>query len=354
MAQFSSGFRNYLDRQADGTVRLWAALGVSLAATFLAFLVGSSFTIVPLAATVGTVGYGWYAREAATAKALSFVTTIATVAILLLIIVFLFREAVPAFQHMGLDMLTGVAGEQWSPANDVYSLVPMIWGTLVVTAVAMAIAAPLGLAGALFISEIAPSWAREIVKPGVELMAGIPSIVYGFIGLFVISEYFSANLEAAALGGSLFVAGMVVGVMAVPTVVSVAEDALSSVPEAMQDGSLAMGATDWQTIKSVTIPAAFSGVSAAVLLGVGRAIGETMAMTVILAHTATLPEPLHDVFQNTEALTSVIAFEYGNASGLHLSALNAAGVLLFLTVLTLSVGSQYVEVRMERKLGGKQ
>jgi len=215
----------------------------------------------------------------------------------------------------------------------------------------MLIAGPLGIAGAVFISELAPRWARELIKPAVEILAGIPSIVYGFLGFVVLNQYLMDELELSTLG-SLFAVGLVVGVMALPTVVSVAEDALASVPDAMKDGAMALGASDWQTIKSVTLPASFSGVSAAVLLGVGRVVGETMAATVILGNVVSLPDPLTDVFGNTITLTSLIASQYGAASGLHMSALFAAGVVLFVTVMGLSVGSQLIEAHMERKLGG--
>jgi phosphate transport system permease protein len=184
------------------------------------------------------------------------------------------------------------------------------------------------------------------------VLAGIPSIVYGFLGFVVLSQYLFDKFDMPVYG-SLLAVGLVVGVMALPTVISVAEDAITSVPDPMKDGALALGATDWQTIKSVTVPASFSGVSAAVILGVGRAVGETMAATVILANVASLPDPLYDVFGNTVTLTSLIASQYGNASGLQLSVLFAAGVVLFVTVMALSIGSRYVEVRMQQKLGGQ-
>jgi phosphate transport system permease protein len=133
----------------------------------------------------------------------------------------------------------------------------------------------------------------------------------------------------------------------------VAEDALTSVPNSMKDGSLALGATDWQTIKGITMPASFSGVSAAVLLGVGRAVGETMAATVILSNVVRLPEPLYNVFGNTISLTSLIASQYGNADGMHMQALFAAGVVLFVSVMLLSIVSQTIEARMKQKLEGQ-
>ncbi|MDY7081406.1 MAG: phosphate ABC transporter permease subunit PstC [Halobacteria archaeon] len=219
-------------------------------------------------------------------------------------------------------------------------------GTVVTTFVAMLVAAPLGIAGALFISEIAPRWAREIIKPAVETLAGIPSIVYGFIGFVMINNYFSNELSTGF--GPLVAIGFMIGLMALPTVVSVAEDALNSVPESMKSGSLAMGATDWQTMKSVTIPAAFSGVSAAVLLGLGRAMGETMAKI--------LPEPLYDIFESTETLTTLIASGHGPAVGTkyYMSALFVAGSILFIIVTGVGVVSKLIERRMERKLGGKK
>lgn len=343
----------------DRSALVAGAIGaLTLAGVAVGFLVQSSLTAVFLLGFLVVVGFGWYAHQAETAKALTFLATAFTVAVMGLIIVFLFGEAWPVFELMGLDLITrtnpGEAG-LWDTASSVYSLTPMIWGTVVTTILAMAIAGPLGIASAVFLAEIAPGWLRDIVKPGVEILAGIPSIVYGWLGFIVINGYFSrSDTFDLASNGSLVVAGMVIGLMALPTVVSVAEDALTSIPESMKSGSLALGSTEWQTTMGITIPAAFSGVSAAVLLGVGRAVGETMAATVILANVTEFPGPLFDAFDNTITLTSVIANQYGVAQGLHLSALFGAGVVLFVTVLFLSIGSQLIEERMERNLGGNQ
>jgi phosphate transport system permease protein len=241
----------------------------------------------------------------------------------------------------------------WEPVSQPhrFSLVPMIHGTVMVTLIATLVAGPLGVAAALFISEIAPPMVRETVKPAVEILAGIPSIVYGFIGFTILSPWASDQFDVVGQGTYLFV-GIVVGLMALPTVVSVAEDALNSVPESMKSGSLALGTTDWQTMTTITLPAAFSGVSAAVLLGVGRAIGETMAATVMLRNSPAIPEKVYNVFYGYETLTSLIASRYGTAHGNHMNALFAAGVVLFITVMFLSVGSQLIEARMRRKLGG--
>jgi len=339
--------------EADGlATALVAAQVVLLLAAFLGFLLQSVWTSPLLFAFLVVAGTSWATRQAVTARVLTFLMTISTVVTLGLIAVFLFLEAIPAFRLMGLDIVLPVAGDMWSPGKNVFSLLPMIWGTLITTFVAILVAAPLGIAGALFISEIAPDWVREFVKPGVEVLAGIPSIVYGFIGFMIVNPYVSAELSTGF--GTLVAIGLVIGLMALPTVVSVAEDAISTVPEAMKSGSLAMGATDWQTMKSVTVPAAFSGVSAAVLLGIGRAMGETMAATVMIAHAQELPQPVYDVFDSTETLTTLIAGNFGPAVGTeyYMSALFSAGVVLFVIVTGLGIVSQYVEERMQRKLGG--
>jgi len=336
-------------------------MSLALLAAFVGFLLVSSLTVVPFAVFLLAAGYGWLRHQEITARVLTLSTTISTLLILGLIIVFIFIESVPVIEYEsatafgvtvpGLRMFVET---RWDAVSDPirYSMAPMIHGTAMVTVIATAVAAPLGVAAALFLSEIAPATVREFVKPGVEILAGIPSIVYGFIGFTVLSPWASDQFQLTGQGTYLFV-GVVVGLMALPTVVSVAEDALSSVPESMKSGSLAMGTTDWQTMTSITLPAAFSGVSAAVLLGVGRAIGETMAATVMLRGVPRLTEPLVNVFYGQETLTSLIARNYGEADGLQMDALFAAGVILFITVLVISIGSQYIEWRMRRKLGGE-
>jgi len=300
-------------------------------------------------------GVSWVLRQAVTAKILTFMMTATVLATLGLIVVFLVIEAIPVFRHTGLELFLPFDGANWSTSAGEFSLVAMIWGTVLTTLVAVVVAAPFGIAGALFISEIAPEWLKSFVKPSVEILAGIPSIVYGFIGFTILNPYVGDLFSVSP--GSLFLIGLVIGLMALPTVVSVAEDALSSVPGSMKNGSLAVGATDWQTMKSVTVPASFSGISAAVLLGVGRAMGETMAATVMISHTRQLPEPtVYNVFDSTETLTTLIASSYGHVTPgeLFWSALFAAGVFLLVIVTGLGIVSQIIEQRMKRKLGGKE
>jgi phosphate transport system permease protein len=359
--QRAAAAREFVDETDTDALVALAVGGLSVFAAFVGFLLVSELTVVPFALFVAATAYGWVYHQELTARAVSLAMTIASILVLGLILVFIFLEAWPVFEYSsgrvfgvsvpGLRMFTAF---EWSPVSgQVYSLTPMIHGTVMVTLVATAVAGPLGVAAALFISEIAPETVREFVKPLVEILAGIPSIVYGFIGFTVISPWASDAFDLVGQGTYLLV-GAVVGLMALPTVVSVAEDALNSVPESMKSGSLALGTTDWQTMTTITLPAAFSGVSAAVLLGVGRAIGETMAATVMLRNSPQFPEPLYNVFYGYETLTSLIAANYGEADGLQLSALFAAGVVLFVTVLFLSVGSQLIERRMKRQLGGNE
>ena len=339
-------------RQDRPTLLIGATVLGCVALVLLSFVVAPSVTPYVVLSLIAVLAYGWYTHQEGTAKVAMFLMTVSTVVIISLITVYLLARSIPAFRHVGSDILFRTDQPLWATSTDVYSLAPMMWGTFIVTGIAVCIAGPLGIAGAIFISEIAPTWAREIVKPAVETLAGIPSIVYGFLGFVVLNSYMMQEFSLPTYG-SIFVTGVVVGVMALPTVVSVAEDAITSVPDPMKKGALALGVTDWQTTKSVTLPAAFSGVSAAVLLGVGRAVGETMAATVILANVTRFPDPLVDVFGNTITLTSLIASQHGAAHGnpLQMSALFAAGVVLFVTVIALSVGSQLVEAHMRRRLG---
>jgi phosphate transport system permease protein len=358
--QYNRG-RDFVDDTEPAALATVTLIALSLLAAFTGFLLASSLTVAPFALFLAASGYGWLRHQEETALVLTLSTTLSTLLILGLIIVFIFIEAIPVVQYESMTVLgVSVPGlrmfveTRWDAVSSPvrYSMVPMIHGTLMVTVVATAVAAPLGVAAALFLSEIAPAVVREFVKPGVEILAGIPSIVYGFIGFTILSPWASEQFDLTGQGTYLFV-GIVVGLMALPTVVSVAEDALSSVPESMKSGSLAMGTTDWQTMTSITLPAAFSGVSAAVLLGVGRAIGETMAATVMLRGVPRLTEPLVNAFYGQETLTSLIARNYGEADGLQMDALFAAGVILFITVLFISIGAQYIEWRMRSKLGGE-
>ena len=354
----------------EGSLLTTAATAGTLAATILVFLFRPAFALPVLAAFLLVTAVGWATYQAEVARLLTLVATVLTVLTVGFITYFLFASAWPAVEKHGIGLLTvpiqdgeirwffwlenvlPTAESFWNPGSGAYSLVPAIWATVIVTVIAGLVAGPLGLFGALFIAEVASDGLREVIKPAVEILAGIPSIVYGFIGFAVLNSF----IQDAFLddGASFLIAGTVVGVMALPTVVSVAEDAISSVPDSMGDGSVAMGATKWQTMKSISIPAAFSGISAAVILGLGRAIGETMAVAAIMAAGTGFPEPLYDIFGQGVTLTSRIATSYGDASASTLDVLFVAGVMLFAIVASMSIVAQYIERRMEAKLKGQQ
>src|SRR5690349_22171906 len=221
----------------------------------------------------------------------------------LLIFFFLLREGLPALGEAEFSSLFGL---RWYPIENHFSLLPLITGSLIVTLGAALIAVPLGIGTAIYISEIAPRWMREILKPLVELLGGLPSVVLGFLGFLVIAPYLRVLLNLptglTALAGSLLLGGI-----AVPTVVSVAEDALDAVPRSYREGAWALGATRWQTIWRVTLPAAKSGVLTAVMLGVGRAIGETMTVMMVTGNAPVLAVKLGSIFAPVRTMTATIA-----------------------------------------------
>ena len=354
---------------AAGDVALGVASSATLLLTLVTFLGPNDLVVFPLGAFLLTMVAGWMTKQARTAKIIAFVATVGTVITVGFITYYLFSSAWPAVEKWGAG-LVAVPGDGrwffwlegflpqvslpsgWNPAGGTYSLLPTIWATVVVTLIALLVAGPLGVFGALFIAEVASDRVREVVKPAVEVLAGIPSIVYGFLGFSVLNSFVQTSfLDQQA---SFLIAGTVVGVMALPTVVSVGEDALSSVPRSMSDGAIAMGATEWQTMKSISIPAALSGLSAAIILGLGRAVGETMAVAAIMAAGQGIPEPLYDIFGQSATLTSRIATSYGDATDNTLEVLFFAGVVLFTIVALMSIIAQYIERRMQRNLQGEQ
>jgi phosphate transport system permease protein len=245
-----------------------------------------------------------------------------------LILIFLLREGLPTFGEVPVGDLLGT---RWYPIEDYFGLWPLIGGTLLVTLGATFIAVPFGLGTALFIAEVAPRWAREILKPLVEVLAGLPSVVLGFLGMLVVAPAVRAVLHIptglSAFTGSLLLAGM-----ALPTLVSVAEDALDAVPQSYRHAALALGATPWQTIWRVTLPAARSGVLTAIMLGIGRAIGETMTVMMVTGNAARLPLELDALFRPVRTMTATIAAEMGEVAqgSTHYHVLFTVGLLLFL------------------------
>jgi phosphate transport system permease protein len=222
-------------------------------------------------------------------------------------------------------------------------VLPLVLGTLLVSLVAILIALPLGLGVAIYLSELAGERMRKLLKPAIELLAGIPSVVYGFFGLVVlvplVQRTFGLDVGETALTGSLILA-----IMALPTIITVAEDAMRNTPLAMRQASLALGATHWQTIYKVVIPYSLSGISAAVVLGIGRAIGETMAVLMVTGNAAVMPRSL---FESVRTIPATIAAELGEApsGGAHYQALFMLGCILFVITMIISITAEAISKR---------
>ena len=263
-------------------------------------------------------------------KNLVFICAFASVLVLLAIIVFIFKEGLPAFQQVGVFKF--LFGTDWNPEYNKYGILSMIVGSLYVTFGALIIAVPLGIGCAILLAEVAPPKVRLILRPAVELLVGIPSVVYGLVGLILVVP---AIRRIGGNGFSVAAASIVLAAMVLPTIISISEDAIRAVPRGYKEGSLAMGATHWQTIWHVLLPAARSGISAGIILGMGRAIGETMAMIMVIGNSLNMPvSPLDPA----RTLTGNIASEALYATGEHMSALFAtAVVLLFLIMLLNSI-----------------
>ncbi|MHB0884901.1 MAG: phosphate ABC transporter permease subunit PstC [Bacillota bacterium] len=258
------------------------------------------------------------------------VIALSAIGVLGLITVFIFIGGLPAIAKTGLWAF--VSGHKWAPGRGVFGIFPMIMGSLWVTVGALAIGVPLSLACAIFLAEVAPPKTARVVKPAIELLAGIPSVIYGFMGLVILVPLIRNHLGGP--GFSVLASSVVLGIMILPTVISISYDAIKAVPEAYRDGSLALGATKWQTIVMVLLPAARSGVLAAIILGMGRAIGETMAVIMVAGNATMVPGSLLDPVRT---LTSNIALEMGYAAGTHRAALFGTGVILFVIIMLLSI-----------------
>ncbi len=264
-----------------------------------------------------------------------------------LIFYFLLREGLPTLGEVSFSDLFAL---RWYPIENYFGILPLISGTVIVTLGAALIAVPFGIGTAIFISEIAPRWAREILKPLVELLGGLPSVVLGFLGILVLAPNLRILLNLptglTALAGSILL-----GAIALPTVVSVAEDALDTVPRSYREGAWALGATRWQTIWRVTLPAARSGVLTAVMLGIGRAIGETMTVMMVTGNAPVLAVTPGALFSPVRTMTATIAAEMGEVANgsVHYHTLFFIGMLLFIFSLVINVTASAVVFRSKKR-----
>lgn len=261
---------------------------------------------------------------------LFLMTACVSVLAVALICVFLFVNGFPAMHEIGIKEF--ILGTKWRPGNDKYGIFPMILGSIYVTAGAIIIGVPVGIFMAVFMAKFCPDKLHTILKPIVDLLAGIPSIVYGFFGLVVLVPAIRAHFKGD--GNSILTASILLGIMILPTIIGVSESAIRSVPESYYEGALALGATHERSVFTVVLPAAKSAVMAAVILGVGRAIGETMAVMMVAGNQARVPS---SIFKGVRTLTANIVIEMGYASGLHREALIATGVVLFIFILIINL-----------------
>ena len=259
-----------------------------------------------------------------------FLCAVSSVLAVFIITFFVFYSGLPLIFKTGLGNF--IFNSQWAPLRGSFGIFPMIAGSIVVTLGALIIAVPLGLGGAIFLAEFAPKFVTRILRPAIQLLAGIPSVVYGFWGLIIL-----VPLLRGYFGGSGFSAlagAIILAIMILPTIVNISEDAIISIPGKYKEGSLALGATRWQTIKNVLLPYARPGIITGIVLGMGRAIGETMAVIMVTGNVASMPSSILDPVRT---LTGNIVMEIGYAHGDHQQALFATGVVLFVFIMALNL-----------------
>ena len=257
-----------------------------------------------------------------------------------LICIFLFANGIPAMKEIGLWNF--LAGKAWKPQSNVYGILPMILGSIYVTAGAILIGVPVGLLTAVYLAWFCPKKLYKLLKPAIDLLAGIPSVVYGFFGLMVIVPFVRDYIGGR--GTSMLSASVVLGIMILPTVIGVSESAIRAVPRSYYEGALALGASHERSVFTAVVPAAKSGITASVILGVGRAIGETMAVIMVAGNQAVMPSGL---LRGLRTLTANIVLEMGYAADLHREALVATAVVLFVFVLLINLCFSLVKRRQK-------
>lgn len=260
----------------------------------------------------------------------------ASIATVAMICLFLFANGLPTIGKIGAADF--FLGERWRPANDVYGILPMILGSLYVTLGAIVVGVPVGILTAVFMARFCPEKIYNVLKPSVELLAGIPSVVYGFFGLVVMVPFIREHIGGT--GSSMLTASLLLGMMILPTLISVAEAALRAVPDSYYEGALALGAGHVRSVFFTVVPAAKSGIMAAIILGMGRAVGETMAVIMVAGNQARMPI---GILEGVRTMTTNIVIEMGYAADLHRDALIATAVVLFVFILIINLTFSYLK-----------
>lgn len=265
-----------------------------------------------------------------------FITAIFSIFVIFVILAFIVSEAIPAFQSYGFFHF--LTGSNWAPNDGQFGVFPMIIGSIFVTLLSLVIAVPLSLLCAIFMEEIAPDKIKLFLKPVIQTLSGIPSVVYGFFGLTVLVPIVCQNFGGT--GFSVFTAALILSVMILPTIISVSQDAIKAVPGEYREAALGLGSTHWQTIRHIIFPSALPGIITAIILGIGRAIGETLAVIMVAGNVAQVPG---SIFAPVRTLTTNIALEMGYATGLHYNALFGTAVVLFIIIAALLLVANYVQ-----------
>jgi len=271
-----------------------------------------------------------------------FLLALSTITALAVITIFIIAQGAPIFADHGFSFLFGTS---WEPASGEFGILPMIIGTIAVTLGAALIGIPVGICCAVFMAEYAPSTMRNIFRPTIQLLAGIPSVVYGFWGLLFVVPLISNFL--GGMGLSILAGSIILSLMMLPTIISISEVSILALPRTYKEGAYALGMTDWQTIVSVQLPAAKSGIVAAIILGIGRAVGETMAVIMVLGNATAIPNSILDPVRT---LTTNIGIEMGYAEGEHRQALFATGIVLFVIIMVLNTTAQYITREKAKKV----
>ena len=267
-------------------------------------------------------------------QSIFFIIALSALSALALITIFIFVEGVPLIAKVGF--FNFIFGMKWAPSLGQYGIFPMIVGTVLVTLGAIILGVPVALCCSIFLAEFAPRKLSNLVRPAIQLLAGIPSVVFGFWGLIFIVPAIRNYLGGPGL--SILAGSIILAIMILPTIISISEVSLLSLPPLLKEGAFALGATHWQTIRSVLVPAAKSGILASIILGVGRAVGETMAVIMVLGNAVALPTSILDP---ARTLTTNIGIEMGYASGEHQQALFATGIVLLVIIMILNSVAQY-------------
>lgn len=270
-----------------------------------------------------------------------FLINLILIAVTLLLILFLFNESFPVIQNYGLNNF--IFGMKWAPDSNHFGIFPMIISTALITLISLIMAVPLSVSCAIFLEEIAPIELKKLFKPIIQTLAGIPSVIYGFFGLTVIAPFIRSTFGGG--GFSILTASIILAIMILPTIISVSQDAIKSVPIMYKEASIGLGSTHWQVIKNIILPTALPGIVTAIILGIGRAIGETLAVLMLIGNVNIIPT---SILNPARTLTSNIALEMGYATGIHYNALFTTALMLFTVIIVLMLISTLVQYKLRR------